>query len=330
MTFADIRGNDKLVQTLVGMIDSARIPHAIMFHEDDGGGAFPLCIAFLQYLYCRNRHDGDSCNGCPSCNKIGKHIHPDVHYILPMSAGHLTVSVLKEFRELAAAHPRFRESELNAALDMDGKNSMIAVGEARQLLSDLSLSALEGGYRSVVIYLPEKMNAEAANKLLKLIEEPPRLTQFLLITHAPERVLPTIASRCQRLRVLPGSAEYVGTLPGDDEYAPLFYDLMDSLLAKNLLSCLDAGEKIAALPSRENVKAFCNFAAGMLRSVFLLQQGLAPQGGGEKLQRYAAALPRSFPRKSLEVLDRTRSLIDRNVNVKIALTDLADRLWILL
>ena len=339
MRFAELHGNDELKRVLTEMADSGRVPHAILFSEEDGGGAFPLCVAFLQYLYCTDRHDGDSCGECPSCNKISKLIHSDLHIVFPASASKTSSAFMPEFRELAAANPYFRESELNAALRTDGKNTSITVADSRQLLDSLSLTALEGGYRSVIIYLPEKMNAEAANKLLKLIEEPPQMTQFLLISHRPDKLLPTISSRCQHMRVYPARNRPTGV---DFEASELFFELMDALVSKNLLSCLEAGEKLAALPSRESLKAFCRYAAENLRHIFLVQQGLerladASAAGDmseadmrSRLAGYAGALAPVFPRKALGVLDRLLLLIDRNVNAKLAVTDMVDRLYKLL
>lgn len=339
MRFADLKGNDALKRVLPEMVDSGRVPHAIMFSEDDGGGAFALSIAFLQYLYCQNRRDGDSCGECPSCNRISKFIHLDVHPVFPASASRPSFNFLPEFRALATSDPYFREADLNAALKVDGKNTSITVADSRHLLEALSMTALEGGYRSVLIYLPEKMNAEAANKLLKLIEEPPARTQFLLITHNPEKVLPTIASRCQHIRVHSDGRRSQTADSGD---AVLFFELMDALVSKNLLSCLETGEKIAALPSRESVKAFCRYAAENIRHIFLRQQGLgrllseAEADGGcdtdvqARLDRYAASLAGTFPRKALAVLDKMLSLVDRNVNLKLAATDMVDRLYNLL
>ncbi len=328
MRFGQLQGNAEVIRALVGMVDSGKVPHAIIFHEDDGGGAFPLCIAFLQYLYCSQRSGSDSCGVCPSCNKIGKLIHPDVHFVFPAEAQRISVNRLAEFRSLALSNPRFTESELNAALGLEKKNSLIAVKEAQFILDTLSISALEGGYRSVVIYLPEKMNAEAANRLLKMIEEPAEKTQFLLITHQAERVLPTIASRCQHIRVRPSGED------GDEpafESPQLFAELMDALLSKDLQTCLDIADRLSAMPSRESAKAFCKFASSRLRPVFLASQGLTGLGtvGGDAL-RWAAALPKAFPRRALAVFDRGYSLIERNVNAKIIFTDIVDRLYLLI
>ncbi|MBR4524713.1 MAG: hypothetical protein IKP15_04095 [Bacteroidales bacterium] len=325
MTFAQVQGNEDVKQALVGMVDSGRIPHAILFHEDDGGGAFPLALAFLQYLFCRERHDGDSCGSCPSCGKIAKLIHPDVHFVFPTAAGVLSEQYMEPMRKLVTERPDFREAELAEALGIEGKNSVIAVAESRRLLEKLSLSALEGGWRAVVIYLPERMNAEAANRLLKMIEEPPAQTQFLLIAHQMERVLTTISSRCQRIRVRP-AGEAAGPVFAD---ADLLDELMSALLGRNLPDALEVSERIASLPSREQAKAFCTFAADRFRQVFLVQQGV--EGAGEispQARDWAAKCRKTFPRQALEVMNRTQTLIGRNVNMKILFTDMADRLYL--
>ncbi len=326
------------------MVDSGKIPHAILFHEEDGGGAFPLCMAFLQYLYCKTRRsslsaeadtglfetagqsNGDSCGVCPECNRISKLIHADLHFVFPASAARPSSQLIQEFCALALTRPDFREAELNAALKLDGKNTMITVADSKQLLSELSLTALQGGYRSVIIYLPEKMNAEAANKLLKIIEEPPGQTLFLLIAHKPEKMLQTVASRCLRLRVRPSSAETDNSEPEESE---LFFELLDSLVSRDLLSCIESGEKIAAIDSREGVKAFLKYAADNIRLIFLAQHGLGSRVP-ERLSRYASDLPETFPEKAVGVLDRAVTLTDRNVNLKLLLTDMADRLYILI
>lgn len=170
------------------------------------------------------------------------------------------------------------------------------------------------------------MNAEAANKLLKLLEEPPALTQFMFVSHKPERLLPTIASRCLRIRL--GARKKEPELMAFDS-PELFSELMDALLSKNLLSCIETGERIAALPSRESAKAFCRYAADNIRHIFLCQQGL--EGGlTADVSRWAGRCPKTFPRKALAVLDRAQSLVDRNVNLRILFTDMADRLFLLI
>ena len=322
MRFADTSGNADTLKALAGMVDSGRIPHAIMFSEPDGGPAFSVALAFLQYLYCHSRRDGDSCGECPSCNRISKLIHPDVHFIFPTTSPNTSLGLMPQFRELAVANPCFTEAELGAALGIESKSSLIAVAEAKEVLSSLALSALEGGWRSVVMFLPEKMNQEAANRLLKAIEEPEENTEFILITHSPEKVLQTIASRCQRIQL------------GAQVRAPQFDEpelldaLMDSLVARDLYAALQAGEQLSALPSRESAKAFCVYAADAMRNVFLEQQGLKlPQTGSGKAREWAPKVRKSFAREALGWFVGAPRLVDSNVNLKIIFTDLVDRLY---
>lgn len=324
MKFCDIKGNDALVAALSGMVNSGRIPHAIMLHENDGGGAFAVALAFLQYLFCQQRAEGDSCGECPSCGRVAKMIHPDIHYVVPLTAGNTSASVLPQLRALALENPFFTEEQLCEALGIETKSTVISVMQAKEIMENLALSSLEGGYRCVIIYLPEKFNTEAANRLLKSIEEPAEKTQFLLITHAPEKVLQTIASRCQMLRVVPSGAK----APQNEMYEELFASLMDALCSRDMLATLEVTDAIAALPSRENAKAFCSYASEKVREIFLLQQkmdALVPSAT-EQQKHWAGTLKKTFPRNALAFFTRARSLVERNVNLQLLFTDLADRL----
>jgi len=314
MRFEDIQGNDAVKQALAGMVNSGHIPHAIMFHEDDGGGAMAFCQAFLQLLIPTDR--------------VARMIHLDVHYSFPIS-GDSSLQYMTAWRELVISNPYFTENQLSEALGIEGKNSLISVSEAKAILDSLSLNAIEGGYRAVVIYLPEKMNAMAANKLLKAIEEPSEKTVFLLITHAPEKVLVTIASRCQNIRIKP-TVKAIGRDDLDDPYVrDLFEDMMTAFTRMDLGTALSLGEKAASLPSREKAKAFCKYASDRLRNVFLIQQGMGVLAGQDPFEaELASKLKKTFPRKASESLSRATMLIERNVNMKILFTDLVDRLYL--
>lgn len=305
----------ELLNTLCGMADSGRVPHAILLHEDDGGGGVALGIKFLEHLY----------GGNP---RVAKMIHPDIHFVFPLilSGDSVSEQYAKEWRALVRENPGFSEGDLYDALGFEGKNTVISVKEANFLLGVLSRYSLEGGYTTVVIYLPEKMNSVAANKLLKILEEPPQQTLFLMVTHAPERLLPTILSRCQLFRMeSSGSAEV--TLRYDD--GGLLSSLMDAVIARDLSAALEVGEQLAALPSRDSMRAFCRYAAEKMRRVFLVQQGLSSLAGDDaEAAAWAAACKKTFPRKALEALDKASALIGRNVNQKILFTDMVDRFYV--
>ena len=331
------------------MADSGRVAHAMLMYENEGCGALALALAYIQYLNCKNRQGGDSCGECPSCRQMAKLIHPDVHYVFPVNKGPKTSdekptseSYLQYWRELASANPYFVEADLQRAIGIESKNGLIAVAEAKNIITKLSLTAVADGYKAVVFYLPEKMNQETANRLLKMVEEPPVNTLFIFITHAPEKVLQTIFSRCQSIRVLPltkEEAEQVKMLnPFDDNeeyniFMDLFSDLMNALVAKDLLAALELGESVAALESREKQKAFCTFAAECLRKIFLIQQNL-PQIAGvaeqekEFYMNMAGRCGRKFCSKSVAELEKVVAMIDRNVSSKILFTDLVNRMFL--
>ena len=320
--------NAPLAAALRQMAESGRIPHAMLFHQNDGGGAFPLILDFLEAVYGHNP-------------RVKKLIHPDIHFIFPVAGPAKDKPVSEQFirpwRELLLANPCFYENELYAAIGIEGKQGLISVNEARSILDKLSLSAVEGGYRTVVMYLPEKMNPQAANALLKMIEEPPEKTLFLLVTLQPEKVMTTIFSRCLFMRVRPFSREEDRAVHAEEsaettEMADLFHDLVDALVRRDLLGALETADAVADLGSREKQKRFCRVASDGLRNIFLLQQGLpelADLLGDEKpfYEEMAAKLRKNFSRQALAALDRALLLLERNVNQKILFTDLVNRLY---
>lgn len=349
MRFADIIGNAEVARALVSMADSGRVAHAMLMYENEGCGAMALALAYVQYLNCAAPRGGDSCGECPSCRQMAKLVHPDVHFVFPVNKGPkssddkpVSESYLKYWRELVTADPYFTEADLQKAIGIESKNGLIAVAEAKSIIGKLSLTAVADGYKAVIFYLPEKMNQETANRLLKMVEEPPAKTLFIFITHAPEKVLQTIFSRCQSVRVMPLSkdeAERVKALkPADDreEYAlfmDLFSDLMNSILARDLMGTLECSEAVAALESREKQKAFCIFAGNCIRKIFMVQQNLARIADIEPQEEafitsVAARCGKGFCAKAMSDIEKVVSMIDRNVNSKILFCDLADRLFI--
>jgi len=279
---------------------------------------------------------------------MAKLIHPDVHFVFPVNKGPkssddkpVSESYIKYWRELALANPYFVEADLQKAIGIESKSGLIAVPEAKSILSKLSLTAVADGYKAVIFYLPEKMNQEAANRLLKMVEEPPAKTIFLFITHSPEKVLQTIFSRCQSLRVLPLSKEEREAVramaPEEDReeyetFMELFTNLMNALAARDLLAALECGEQMASLDSREKQKAFCTFAGECIRKIFMLQQKL-PQIADispEEEAFYADMAQkcgRKFCSKTVSNIEKVAYMIDRNVNSKILFCDLVNRMF---
>ena len=349
MRFADVIGNGAVAKALVSMADTGRVAHAMLMYENEGCGALALALAYVQYLNCSNPSGGDSCGECPSCRQMSKLIHPDVHFVFPVNKGPkasddkpVSDSYLKYWRELVLSDAYFSEADLQKAIGIEGKVGLVAVAEAKSIINKLSLASVSDGYKAVIFYLPEKMNQETANRLLKLVEEPPQKTLFLFITHAPEKVLQTIFSRCQSIRVLPLTKEeafQVAALrPETDkedynQQMDLFSDLMNAIIARDLMSTLECAEAMAALDSREKQKAFCTFAAEGIRKIFMIQQNLrqladiAPEEE-DFYEGAAAKVAKTFCSKTITNIEKAVGLIERNVSSKIVFCDLVNRMFL--
>lgn len=336
MAFKDIKGNEGVVAALRTMVDSGRVPHAMLFYENPSSGGLGIAQSFLQYLYCTDRRDGDACGQCPNCLKIARMVHPDVHYVFPVNGGDVITSDhpvssmgLSAFRELYRVNPYFTEQDLYQALGMGGKAGNISVFEAKDIISVLSLSAVQDSWRCVVMFLPERMNQPAANKLLKLLEEPPQQTLFILITQSPEDVMSTISSRCQGLRILPFDRASIYRERVDGELASIWHTMLDGIMRHSLSVSLEAVDALTAIKSRDAHRSFCAYAAGQIRQIFLRSKHLEdiayieasdslPEGG----------LSSSFCLSALGSLDKAEYLLGRNVSAKMVFTDLVNRLFI--
>lgn len=207
MKFEDIPGQHKVKQRLIDMVDNERIPHAILLQGEQGVGKFALAQALAQYIHCPNRADGDSCGVCPSCRQHESFNHIDTFFSFPVikkkSSGTPPVSddFIEEFKHFVVADPMMNFEGWLEELGSPSTLPVMYVTESDTLISKLSFTARSAKYKIVVMWLPERMNEQCANKLLKLIEEPFSDTIFILSSDSPQEILPTIYSRCQRIDV---------------------------------------------------------------------------------------------------------------------------------
>lgn len=210
MKFADIIGHDDLKRRLAAQIDAGRVSHAQLFTGLAGYGTLPLALAYVQYLFCPNRHDGDSCGECPSCRQVEALAHPDLHLVYPVNkqgkkAGEAVTSdmFIDRWRELwSEKQGIFSADDWYAKLDL-GKTmkGLITAKESEEIIKKLSFKSYSSEYKAMIIWLPEAMNQEAANKILKILEEPWEKTLFILVSERPEQLLATITSRTQEVAV---------------------------------------------------------------------------------------------------------------------------------
>ena len=207
MKFSDVIGQEEVKQRLRQMVSEDRVPHALMFCGPRGSGKMALALAFASYLLCRDRNGGDACGACSQCAMTAKLAHPDLHFSYPVIRPSGTGSEHKmssedfaaEWRDLLLQGPYFTMDKWLAAMGAANQQALMGVGESDLLLRKLSLKSSQGGYKAVVIWLPERMNAECANKMLKLLEEPPHRTVFIMVCEEPEKLIDTIRSRAQRI-----------------------------------------------------------------------------------------------------------------------------------
>ena len=206
MFFRDVIGQDSLKQQLISSAQQGVVPHSQLFCGQAGYGTFPLAFAYARYLNCPERSDTDSCGQCPSCLKYNEIAHPDLFFIFPMTLVEKKKIVcddyLAEWRTFLATQVYF---DLNRWLDEINatKQAIIYSKESDEIMRKISLKIYEATYRILLIWMPERMHASCANKLLKVIEEPPPNTIILMVSEEPERILGTILSRSQRINVKP-------------------------------------------------------------------------------------------------------------------------------
>ena len=204
MRFCDIVGQQEVKRQLCQAVQDGRIAHAQLFTGLSGVGKLPLALAYAQYVACPNRTDTDSCGVCPTCLQYQKLQHPDLHFAFPIvktDSGDVCDEFIENFRNIILENRYFDLDDWYHALGVETKQGMIYEKESSEILRKLSLKSFGDGFKVMIIWQPEKMNATCANKLLKLLEEPPTKTLFLLVSEHPELLLSTILSRTQEIRV---------------------------------------------------------------------------------------------------------------------------------
>lgn len=304
--FRDVIGQEAAKQRLLQEAGEGRIPHAQLFCGPEGAGKLPLALAYAKYLCCTNPGPEGTCGTCPSCVKWNKLVHPDVHFMFPIvksAKGKKEVcdDYLADWRHLLMNNPYFALPHWLSAMGAENGQALIYARESDEITRKLSLKSVEGGYKITIIWLPEKMHEACANKLLKLLEEPPEKTLFLLVSEMPEQLLSTILSRTQRFSV-PRIAEADIALALRDKYAvqsadadaiahmangsfvkaletislneenQLFFDLFVSLMRlawqRKIRELKQWSEQVAGL-GRERQKNFLDYCQRMIRENFI-------------------------------------------------------------
>ena len=363
MRFADIIGQDDVKRHLIGTVKENRISHAQMFLGREGFGSLPLAIAYAQYINCQHRTDNDSCGECPSCRQISQLAFPDLHFVFPVpTAGSEDKSVSDNFfekwSEFIMQNPYGNYQQWLDFVGAGNSQGLIRVKESSEIIRKLSMKSFSAEYKIMIIWLAEKMNAETANKLLKLIEEPYPKTLFLLVAENAENILPTIISRTQLVRVpriadsdiqaglqqragisanaaekIAGISEgdfgraldYCGHAADLAQNLELFIKLMRTSYSFKAPEMVALAEELGAL-GREKQKAFLAYCERMVRENLIVNQHLDKMahltddesGFASKFSRFI------HPQNSMliaETLDKAIYHISRNAGAKIVFMD---------
>lgn len=371
MKFSDIPGHSDIKARLTEMADSGRLPHALLFEGPSGTAKFMLARAFAQYIHCEHPSGGDSCGKCQSCRQHMSFNNIDTIFSYPVikKASKPTVSAdyFNEFKDFVSESPFMDTDRWNIYLDSANTQPKIYVDEGAELTRRLNFKAHQSRFKIVLLWLPEKMNEDTANKMLKLIEEPHDDTIFLMVSNDPRAILPTIYSRTQRISVLrydddevaaylrdsmsvaPEAAAAVASLASGSineairlvsvsktrkVFLDLFIDLMRKAYQRKIGQLRQWSVDVAAM-GREQDIAFLDYCSRMMRENFIINLRV---GGLNKLTPEENAFSVNFSRfinernvlKLVKVVDDARTDITGNANAKIVFFDLAIKTILLL
>lgn len=372
MYFKDIIGQEEVKERLIRSARSGMVPHAQLFTEQGGAGAFPLALAYARYLNCSSKTETDSCGQCPSCLKYDELVHPDLHFVFPIISKkekkkEVCDDYLSEWRAFLKGRPYFNIDNWLEHMDAGNSQAIIYSKESDEIIRKLSLKIYEADYRILFVWLPEKLHQTCANKLLKIIEEPPANTIILMVSEAPDLILGTILSRAQRIPVRPIATEAVaqamikqfGLSPEDaknvahlstgsflkaieaislgDEnefFLEQFKGMMRNSWARNVKGMKAMGDVMAGI-GRERQKNFLAYCQHLIRENFMYRfqsadlnyMNLAEAGFATKFAPFVNE------RNVIDLMDelaKAEQHIAQNVNAKMVFFDLGLRITVLI
>ncbi len=339
MRFQDIVGQDELINHLTEIIDDGRVSHAQHIVGDERDGSMQVAWAYLQYLCCEHRvhyHEGplraDSCGECPSCRKIATLQHPDLHFVFPNPPnGSPTVSsadYMGEFRKfLLDTQAKGTLDDFNKMLSVDVKTSMIRSTDSAHIIDVLSMKPYEGGWRMLVIWNAFKMGTEAANELLKTLEEPMPKTIILLVDNYDKKILPTIASRVQTIRLREG--QHDDAQQNAAEFAPMLVSWLRLLFKLKMKDLSAQVDKMSSM-DREQQKTYLNYVSDVMRQCYLQSAAGLPCRIGSGDEKFDAMFPTMVTENNIELINNALNdalfAIERNAYSKLAFMELSFRM----
>ncbi|MCF8357624.1 MAG: DNA polymerase III subunit delta' [Prolixibacteraceae bacterium] len=306
MQFSGVIGQAAIKKKLIDGVKEGRVSHAQLFSGPSGVGKMAMALAYAQYINCKNPSENDSCGVCASCKKYEKYIHPDLHFVFPVVKSSkfkepVSDDYIGQWREMLSKSPYFNLPMWYSAINVANAQGHIFVHESSEIIRKLNLKTFEGDYKVMIVWMAERMNVQCANKLLKILEEPPPNTLFILITENEEALLPTIRSRVQLIKFTGienrALAAAIGEIPESegkdisglvhlargsylkarelifpDEdtglYFEKFTDIMRLAYKRDWLALFKWADEMAAT-GREKQKNFLTYSMRMLRENFI-------------------------------------------------------------
>jgi len=365
MTFADIPNQAAVKQLLRQSVQRQHVAHAQLFRGQEGGAALALALAYAQFLNCEDRAADaeDSCGHCPACTKTAKLAHPDLNFIVPVTTTKtvakdaVSSKFMAEWRAFVLDNPYQGLNDWMQHIGAENKQGNISKDEAVQILKLVSLKAFEARFKIVILWLPELMHPAAANAVLKLLEEPPPATIFLLVSHAAEQLLPTIISRVQPVVVRPFSEDDItaylhtkyqvpevkarqvaqladGSLGAalasrdsnaDHDYFEFFVKWMRQAYSQKAAEIIKHSEAFQKL-GRENQKELLSYSLVLLRKVLLfgIDPKFVPHLPAAELDFVTKFSKLVTPRNAdllTKELNEAHYHIERNANAKMVFVD---------
>jgi len=371
MFFKDIIGQTEIKRQLIQSVKDGYIPHARLLSGPEGVGKVALALAYARYLSCSSRNEEDACGHCLSCIKYNKLSHPDLHFVFPIIKNdkkkkEICDDYLTEWRTFVLQNPYFNLQSWLNFIGAENSQGMIYARESDEIIRKLNLKAYESEYKIMIVWLPERMHEACANKLLKMIEEPPSRTVFLLISEAPDRIIGTIQSRTQRLPVppiLPEDMEVaLSSIVADDsersnlvhlangsylkalelietneetkQYLELFKLIMRNAWMRNVKNMKADAETFAGW-GRERQKHFLVYAQNMIRENFLYKLNfpeinyLNPEEADFSIN-FSPYVNEKNVEELMEELALAERHIESNVNPRMVFFDLSMKMAVLI
>ena len=375
MQFKNIIGHENVKARLIKSVNDERISHAQLFLGAEGGGNLPMAIAYAQYISCENKAPTDSCGECLSCVKYNKLVHPDLHFVFPVA----TSAEVKEKPVSSNYISQWRVANLDSSylslakwqshIETGNKQLLISKNESESILKILSLKTYESEYKVMIIWYPERFNIASGNKLLKIIEEPPSKTLFILVAHDTEQIISTILSRTQLVKIgrikeevlqeelvkryhIEASVAYKIAHQSDgnfiqaqkliehsaleEEFHDLFKNWMRGAFKGDIPALISWSEEIAKTAfGREKQKQFLTYALHLFRESLIKNYGaedmnrIADNEAGF-LANFAPYIHGANCMEIIELFNNASYHIERNANPKILFLDVSLKLTKLL